>query len=80
MSCFHLFLECNCHGHADECEYNEEIDKRRLSLDIRGNYEGGGVCKNCKHNTLGINCEKCKPFFYRPANVPIDSPDVCQRK
>jgi laminin alpha 3/5 len=32
---------------------------------------------NCQHNTEGINCNKCKPGFYRPRNKPIDAPDVC---
>lgn len=75
----HLFIECNCHGHSEECEYNSEVEERKLSLDINGNYEGGGVCKKCDHNTHGINCENCKPFFYRPAGVDITDPNACQR-
>ena len=51
-----------------------------MSIDIHGNKEGGGVCKNCQHNTEGINCEKCKPFFYRPKGVKMTSPDACQRE
>lgn len=51
-----------------------------LSLDINGNYEGGGVCQNCRHNTEGINCHRCKPKFYRPYDRPLNATDVCQGK
>ena len=78
MSSF--FSECNCHGHSEECEYSNDIDQKNLSLDMQGKYNGGGVCQNCRHNTAGINCEKCKSFFYRLGNVPINSPNICQRK
>ncbi|XP_077867614.1 laminin subunit alpha-5-like, partial [Saccoglossus kowalevskii] len=69
---------CNCHGHSNECVYDEEIAEKKLSLDIHGNYEGGGVCQRCQHNTQGINCEECKAGYYRPRGVPLDSPEVCQ--
>ncbi|XP_035223568.1 laminin subunit alpha-like, partial [Stegodyphus dumicola] len=69
---------CNCFGHSDECIYDEEINEKRLSLDIHGHYEGGGVCQNCRHNTEGINCNKCKPTFYRPYGKLLNDTDVCQ--
>ncbi|XP_022089419.1 laminin subunit alpha-like isoform X2 [Acanthaster planci] len=69
---------CNCFDHTNECVYNETIAAQRLSIDIYGNYEGGGVCQNCQHNTVGINCDQCAPGFYRQAGVSLDSPDVCQ--
>ncbi|XP_070151389.1 laminin subunit alpha [Polyergus mexicanus] len=69
---------CNCFGHSDECIYDPEMDEKHLSLDIHGNYEGGGVCQNCKHNTEGINCNRCKPRFYRPRDKPLNATDVCQ--
>ncbi|CAH1775060.1 unnamed protein product, partial [Owenia fusiformis] len=70
---------CNCHSHTTECVYNEEVAQNRTSLDIYGNYEGGGVCQNCQHNTEGINCERCKFGYYRPEGTPLDSPFVCVR-
>ncbi|XP_017881365.1 laminin subunit alpha [Ceratina calcarata] len=69
---------CNCFGHSDECVYDPEVDEKHLSLDIHGNYEGGGVCQNCRDNTEGINCNRCKPKFYRPHNMPLNATDVCQ--
>jgi len=71
---------CNCFGHSDECQYNPEIDHLGKSLDINGFYEGGGVCQNCRHNTQGINCNECKPTFYRPYDKQLNDTDVCQRK
>ncbi|XP_062592280.1 netrin-1-like isoform X2 [Saccostrea cucullata] len=42
---------CKCNGHASKCVKNRA-----------GNY----VCE-CRHNTAGNDCEKCKPFhFDRP--------------
>uniref|UniRef100_A0A8D8UVI4 Laminin subunit alpha n=1 Tax=Cacopsylla melanoneura TaxID=428564 RepID=A0A8D8UVI4_9HEMI len=69
---------CNCHGHADKCIYNATIAEKRQSLDINGNYEGGGVCQNCRDNTEGINCNKCVPGYYRPYNKQFNETDVCQ--
>ena len=69
---------CQCYGHSNECLYDPEIDAKKLSIDIHGNYEGGGVCQSCQHNTEGINCEKCKRGFYRPFDVPIDTEDACR--
>lgn len=74
------FSACNCFGHTDQCVYNKTIDEMRLSLDIHGSYEGGGVCQNCRDNTEGINCDKCKAGFYRPYDYELNQTDVCQRK
>ncbi|BFY99968.1 hypothetical protein BsWGS_03008 [Bradybaena similaris] len=69
---------CQCYGHTDKCVFDEEVARRRESIDIHGKYEGGGVCQDCGDNTMGINCEKCVPGFYRPQNVPKDAKDVCR--
>lgn len=74
-----FFLACNCFEHTDECIYDADVDRQRLSLDIHGKYEGGGVCQNCQHNTEGINCNRCKPGYYRPYHKAWNETDVCQR-
>ncbi|KAH9496293.1 hypothetical protein Btru_018041, partial [Bulinus truncatus] len=69
---------CHCFGHSSECVYDENVDRNRQSIDIHGNYEGGGVCQNCRDNTMGINCEKCVPGYYRPYDVPRNATDACR--
>ncbi|XP_077547053.1 laminin subunit alpha [Haemaphysalis longicornis] len=69
---------CNCYGHTNDCYYDEKVDEQQLSINIHGIYDGGGVCRNCQHNTEGINCHKCKPGFFRPYNKPLNATDVCQ--
>ncbi|XP_054277134.1 laminin subunit alpha [Macrosteles quadrilineatus] len=69
---------CNCFGHTEHCEYNATIDRLQLSLDIHGNYEGGGVCQNCRDHTKGINCNQCEDGYYRPNGYHWNQTDVCQ--
>ncbi|XP_045913044.1 laminin subunit alpha-5 isoform X2 [Micropterus dolomieu] len=70
---------CNCHRHSFDCYYDPELDQKRGSLDIHGNYRGGGVCLTCQHHTTGVNCERCVPTYYRSPDHPIDSPLTCSR-
>ncbi|XP_035665261.1 laminin subunit alpha-2-like [Branchiostoma floridae] len=69
---------CQCFGHADECVYDQGVADRRESVNILGIYEGGGVCQNCRANTMGNNCEQCIDGFYRPAGIPRDDPNPCR--
>jgi laminin alpha 1/2 len=69
--------KCQCHGHATECRYSEDVDKRNLSLDMRGKMSGGGVCVNCTKFTTGINCEKCQSGYYRPYDRAPDDEEPC---
>ena len=48
-----LFVsECNCFNHADACYYNETVAEHHLSLNIWGEYSGGGVCMDCQVKKL----------------------------
>lgn len=80
IDCHFIRLACNCFGHSRKCIYDESTDKQGLSLDISGKYEGGGICQECEHNTEGINCNKCKPKYYRPYGKYWNETDVCKRK
>lgn len=66
-----LYTECNCHGKSDECYYNQTVADMKLSVNIHGEYEGGGVCLGCSDNTAGINCQTCIDGFYRPSEVSL---------
>ncbi|XP_016088609.1 laminin subunit alpha-5-like [Sinocyclocheilus grahami] len=68
---------CNCHRHSSECYYDPEIDQRRASLNMQGEYDGGGVCVECQHHTTGINCERCIPGYYRSPDHSLESPFAC---
>ncbi|XP_013000023.2 laminin subunit alpha-5 isoform X2 [Cavia porcellus] len=70
---------CNCHGHAHDCYYDPEVDRRNASQNQDNVYQGGGVCIDCQHHTTGINCERCLPGFYRSPDQPLDSPHACLR-
>ncbi|NXJ43448.1 LAMA2 protein, partial [Ciconia maguari] len=69
---------CNCHGKTEECYYDQDVADRNQSLNIHGEYIGGGVCVNCTSHTGGINCETCIDGYFRPKGVLPDSPDPCQ--
>jgi len=68
---------CFCYGHADTCSPIEEFvrpDERTSKIMVHGKCQ-------CQHNTMGLNCELCKPFFYdqpwRPAEKGM--PHECKR-
>uniref|UniRef100_A0A663E589 Laminin subunit alpha-2 n=1 Tax=Aquila chrysaetos chrysaetos TaxID=223781 RepID=A0A663E589_AQUCH len=67
---------CNCHGKTEECYYDEGVADRNQSLNVHGEYIGGGVCVNCTSHTGGINCETCVDGYFRPKGVNV--PDPCQ--
>ncbi|XP_073463613.1 laminin subunit alpha-5 isoform X3 [Aquarana catesbeiana] len=70
---------CNCNGHAYDCYYDPEVERRRASMNLQGQYIGGGVCLDCQHNTDGVNCERCRQGYYKSPDHPTDSPYTCQR-
>ncbi len=60
--------------------YDEDVDQSGLSLDIFGNYQGGGVCTNCRDFTAGINCDTCENGFFRPEGVLPNDTQPCIRE
>lgn len=48
VSDFAVGGRCKCNGHASKCILGRD----------------GQLTCDCRHNTAGKDCEKCKPFFY----------------
>ncbi|XP_060515754.1 laminin subunit beta-1 isoform X2 [Cylas formicarius] len=62
---------CNCNNHATSCHFDAAL------FEARG-HVSGGVCDGCQHNTMGSNCEQCKPFYFRDPGRDIQDPEVCR--
>ncbi|KFM78364.1 Laminin subunit alpha-1, partial [Stegodyphus mimosarum] len=71
--------KCECYGHADECHYDQIVADKKLSINTKGKYEGGGVCDRCKHHTTGINCEQCEDGYYRASDIPRNHTKPCRK-
>lgn len=65
--------ECQCHGHADSCHFSQ-----RAWLSSGGT--SGGVCDDCRHNTIGRRCQRCRHGYHHHPSLPLNSPHTCTRK
>ncbi|XP_078409588.1 laminin subunit beta-4 [Cetorhinus maximus] len=61
---------CNCNGHSEKCHFD-------LAVYLASGEVSGGVCEECQHNTMGQNCDQCKPFFYQDPRRMISDPFAC---
>ena len=65
---FDLLVACDCNGLADSCVF----DRKLYQTTGRG-----GRCINCKNNTDGVNCERCKIYHYRKVKDEACKPCNC---
>ncbi|KAH8385481.1 hypothetical protein KR093_010815, partial [Drosophila rubida] len=64
-------MPCNCNNHARQCRFNMDI----FRLTQGGS---GGVCQNCRHSTMGRNCDQCKEGYYRDPTKALSHRKVCK--
>ncbi|XP_069464673.1 usherin [Ambystoma mexicanum] len=65
---------CECFNHSTSCHYNSTEDP----FPNDHHQGGGGVCRNCLHNTTGRHCELCRDLLYRQVGADLAASDVCK--
>ncbi|CAJ1051391.1 netrin-4 isoform X1 [Xyrichtys novacula] len=64
--------KCQCHSHAASCHFSQRVWTASGGT-------SGGVCDNCRHNTVGRRCQRCRHGYHRHPSLPLNSPHACIR-